>query len=83
VSVALSADGNTAVVGGPYDNNFVGAAWVFVQPVFAGKPGKANCHGQSVSALARQYGGLNNAAADLGYASVGALQNAIMTFCGG
>jgi hypothetical protein len=28
-SVALSADGNTAIVGGYGDNNFVGAAWVF------------------------------------------------------
>ena len=32
-SVALSADGNTAIVGGPYDgNNTIGAVWVFVQP---------------------------------------------------
>jgi hypothetical protein len=31
-SVALSADGNTAVVGGPVDNGETGAAWVFVQP---------------------------------------------------
>ncbi|TML00240.1 MAG: hypothetical protein E6G34_01755 [Actinobacteria bacterium] len=29
--VALSADGNTAVVGGPGDNGGVGAAWVFVR----------------------------------------------------
>jgi hypothetical protein len=28
-SVALSADGNTAVVGGPYDNSSTGAVWVF------------------------------------------------------
>ena len=28
-SVALSADGNTAVVGGPYDNGRQGAVWVF------------------------------------------------------
>jgi hypothetical protein len=28
-SVALSADGNTAVVGGPSDNGGIGAAWVF------------------------------------------------------
>ena len=28
-SVALSADGNTAIVGGPYDNSHIGAAWVF------------------------------------------------------
>jgi hypothetical protein len=37
ISVALSADGNTAMVGGPFDNrdsssNAIGAAWVFVQP---------------------------------------------------
>src|SRR5262249_53199186 len=28
-SVSLSSDGNTALVGGPGDNNGVGAAWVF------------------------------------------------------
>ena len=30
-SVALSADGNTALIGGLYDNNSVGAAWVFTR----------------------------------------------------
>jgi hypothetical protein len=30
-SVALSADGNTAIVGGPYDNSQAGAAWVFTR----------------------------------------------------
>jgi uncharacterized protein (TIGR03437 family) len=30
-SVALSADGNTAIVGGPNDNNLAGAAWVFTR----------------------------------------------------
>src|SRR5262249_31602437 len=30
-SVALSADGNTAIVGGSQDNNLVGAAWVFTR----------------------------------------------------
>ena len=30
-SVAVSADGNTAVIGGNVDNNLVGAAWVFVR----------------------------------------------------
>ena len=51
------------------------------RPVFAGMPGKANCHGQSVSALDRQYGGLNDAAAELGFDSVKALQEAIGDFC--
>ena len=30
-SVAISADGNTAIVGGPQDNSSVGAAWVFTR----------------------------------------------------
>ena len=30
-SVALSADGNTAIVAGPFDNSGVGAAWVFTR----------------------------------------------------
>jgi uncharacterized repeat protein (TIGR01451 family) len=30
-SVSISADGNTAVIGGPYDNDFVGASWVFTR----------------------------------------------------
>ena len=30
-SVALSADGNTAIVGGPLDNSKAGAAWVFTR----------------------------------------------------
>jgi len=30
-SVAISADGNTAIVGGPFDNAYSGAAWVFAR----------------------------------------------------
>jgi YVTN family beta-propeller protein len=56
----------------------------FIQPAkpapkFAGTPGHSNCYGKSISAL----GGLNNAAAALGFDSVSALQNAIVAFCGG
>jgi len=50
-------------------------------PTFAGTPGKPNCHGESVSALARQFGGLDAAAAALGFPSVQALQDAIRKFC--
>ena len=50
-------------------------------PKFAGTPGKANCYGQSVSALTSQYHGINAAAAALGYSSAKALQNAILAFC--
>jgi hypothetical protein len=56
---------------------------VLVPISFNGMPGKANCYGQSVAALARQYSGLNAAAAALGYASVKALQEAIEEFCEG
>jgi hypothetical protein len=81
-SVAISGDGNTVLSGGPIDNDGVGAAWIFrQQPVFAGSPGERNCYGQSVSALARQYDGLNAAATALGYPGVRALQNAISEFC--
>jgi YVTN family beta-propeller protein len=50
-------------------------------PTFAGTPGFSNCHGQSVAALAQQFGGLNAAAAALGFPSVQALQAAIRAFC--
>lgn len=84
VGVSLSGDADTAVVGGSDDNNLLGAAWIFTQqPVFAGTPGRANCHDQSVSVLARQFGGLDAAAAALGFASVDALQSAVLAFCEG
>jgi hypothetical protein len=31
MAVALSADGNTAIVGAPADNSYIGAAWVFTR----------------------------------------------------
>jgi len=47
----------------------------------AGTPGRANCHGKSVSALARQFGGIDAAASALGFSSVAALQEGLETFC--
>jgi hypothetical protein len=47
-SVALSAEGSTALFGGPYDNSFNGAAWVFTGATTdltwtgAAAPGEAN-----------------------------------------
>jgi DNA-binding beta-propeller fold protein YncE len=52
-------------------------------PMFAGTPGSDNCYGKSISALAKEYGGISNAATDLNYSNVGALKNAIMNFCDG
>jgi YVTN family beta-propeller protein len=58
---------------------------IFIQPPprFAGTPGSTSCYGQSTSALTRVFGGLNAAAAALGYPNVPALQQTIMAFCEG
>jgi DNA-binding beta-propeller fold protein YncE len=50
-------------------------------PVFAGTSGTPNCHGESLSALAREFGGLEAAASALGFASAQALHEAIRAFC--
>ena len=47
----------------------------------AGIPGEPNCHGESVSALAKQFGGINAAASTLGFSSVDALQDSFKEFC--
>ncbi len=46
-----------------------------------GVPGKPNCHGKSISALAHQFGGIDAAASALGFSSVDELQEAFKTFC--
>jgi YVTN family beta-propeller protein len=64
--------------------SFPVAFGVFIQPPqLAWTSGFSNCHGQSISALAQQFGGLGAAAAALGLPSVKALQDAIKTFCHG
>ena len=52
-------------------------------PTFAGVAGSKNCHGTSVSALATKFGGLDAAAAALGFSNVQGLQDAIRAFCEG
>lgn len=47
----------------------------------AGAPGQANCHGQTVSAMAQQFGGIDASASTLGYFSTDALQDGITVFC--
>ena len=47
----------------------------------AGTPGQPNCHGKSASAVAKQFGGFDAAAAGLGFSSVNCLQGALKTFC--
>jgi hypothetical protein len=64
-SVALSADGNTAIVGGANDNSGIGAAWVFVERTeadckdggwlnFIGPPGPFTSQGRCVSYFAKR-----------------------------
>jgi len=78
---------NTVIATIPVGNGPV-AFGIFIQPKmpppkFVGTPGFSNCRSVSVSALSIQYnGGLNAAAAALGFSSVLALQNAIGDFCG-
>jgi hypothetical protein len=74
ISVALSADGNTAIVGGYQDNSGVGAAWVYVRSngVWSQQGGKliasdsvgASNQGTSVALSAdgntASFGGLND-----------------------
>jgi hypothetical protein len=47
----------------------------------AGTPGRPNCHGQTISAMAREFGGIAHAAMSLGYFSVDALQEGVSVFC--
>ena len=47
----------------------------------AGISGEPNCHGDSISAMATQFGGIPSAAATLGFSSVDALQDSFKEFC--
>jgi hypothetical protein len=68
-----------------FQTTFGGVVDAFVTKLgalaFAGTPGKPNCHGESVSALVHEFGGLDAAASALGFPSVQALQDAIRVFC--
>lgn len=46
-----------------------------------GTPGEPNCHGQSVDALAKEFGGIAQAGSVLGFSSVNALQDSLREFC--
>jgi hypothetical protein len=47
----------------------------------AGTPGQPNCKGQTISALAHQFGDIHDATSALGFPSVRALQNGFALFC--
>jgi YVTN family beta-propeller protein len=80
-NVSLIATSSNTVTAAIPVGSFPVAFGVFIQPRFAGAPGFSNCQGQSVAALTQKHGGINAAAAALGFASVPALQTAIKKFC--
>ena len=86
-TVSVISTATDKVIGSPIPVGTLPTAFgLFIQPAkkFAGTPGRPNCHGKSVSALAVKYDdGIKGAAESLGYPSVAALQDAITTFCGG
>ena len=77
-SVALSGDGNTALVGGDRDNGGVGAAWVFVTQLPPPLAGSLALPG-AVSSSGVQKGSLSNANA---YSVIASLQERV-TLTGG
>jgi hypothetical protein len=47
----------------------------------AGTPGQPDCHGETISGLAEQFGSIPAAQSALGFSSVKALQNSFRAFC--
>lgn len=50
---------------------------------FVGTPGEPNCVGQSVSTIAKSFGGISSAAVQFGYPDVQALEDAVKSYCAG
>lgn len=73
-SVTLSADGNTAVIGGPEDDSYQGAAWVFVRNGTTWSQQGTKLIGTGVTGNARQGTGVS-VSADGNTALVGGSQD--------
>ena len=72
----------TDIIGGATPPTFNMAFSLSGQTVpVTGVPGKHNCHGKTISALAHQFGGVDAAAEALGFGSVNELQGAFRGFC--
>ncbi|HSY52203.1 MAG TPA: hypothetical protein VLC46_25605 [Thermoanaerobaculia bacterium] len=70
-SVAISADGNTAIVGGPRDNNYEGAAWVFTRNAGVWTQQGAKLVGSGVEGIGAEQGVSVSLSADGNTAIVG------------
>jgi hypothetical protein len=87
----LIADANGNLFGTTEEGGASGGGTVFEitgsgfvpPPPFAGTAGEVGCIIKSNATLRGDYHGLNNAAADLGYPSVRALEMAILSYCWG
>jgi hypothetical protein len=83
-TATLLSDGSVLATGGiDCEGNVLSSAEIYrpVVVAFAGLPGHADCVNESVSALTRQYPGLDAAAADLEYPDAKALDDAILEHC--
>lgn len=83
----LIADAQGHLLGTAYGGGAFGVGTVFEIKRsgfvrFAGVAGSHNCHGVTISAFAKEYGGIANAALLLGYATVADLQGGVTTYCG-
>ncbi|HSY52204.1 MAG TPA: WD40 repeat domain-containing protein [Thermoanaerobaculia bacterium] len=70
-SVAISADGNTVIVGGPRDNGWVGAAWVFTRNAGVWTQQGAKLVGSGVDGIGAEQGVSVSLSADGNTAIVG------------
>src|SRR5262249_14199987 len=59
VSVIATATNAVSTITDSSFNAPIAFGVFIIRPSFAGTPGFSNCHGQSVAALARRFGGLN------------------------
>jgi len=71
----------TDIIGGPTAPTFNMTFSLTGNTIRLGTPGRANCHGKSVSGLAHQFRGISAAASSLGFSSVAALQDGLRAFC--
>jgi hypothetical protein len=65
ISVSLSSDGNTAIVGGPNDNNGTGATWVFTRSAGVWSQQGPKLVGSGAASPPNEYGALQGASVSL------------------
>ena len=71
----------TDIIGGATPPTFNMTFSLAGETIESGAPGNANCHGQTISGLAHDFGGIHAASVALGFSSVQALQDAVGAFC--